>query len=500
MPFVYLKTDPDRGWERQFKIGRHRIKYPIRTEHHLQLDKPSKDVFSRRLLGCHATPKGSRYTSATYIQQIRSSIRSTVSNYRRWDSVIKDIMSLSVCLTTFFSAVKGGFIGPGNFTSPYDRKTQNLTGTGCWDNIHQRTSGFVFFLGHFGTPTDLKHMSGYGQEEKFSVWREGMEPSYAQRRYVCLDADVDMYRKGLVMIHDVVWPRHLLKSRKGIKIEAYWEDVNTGIRYDDRKRRLPEQARDDDYDPHSAGKGDPYLRAQLIKLHNTDNDKTLEIRPLESFIAGSHCRLGIALETVRFADFFDILPSSLKNIGKLIEFINKWIRPQVLIPGTVEVPGLDAYDKIDIWEKLKEKSNGGDTTGAREFLFAHYKCVKEKWKRMLSLSSRLDSDGTYDKGRRLSSSDGFRKFGWPKEKYQRMDVRTIMEPMNQDKTRFATGKRWEYRSLWNGLPELAAFSAYTKRYVKLDRSKVSRPNTTIALYEPKEGTEVTIGWNNKVTE
>lgn len=505
-PFVYLETKPDLGWEKQsLKTKNLKTCDTTKDKYFKLLGDPH--MGSRNILGAHSTGSGSFLTSETYIAKTAA----TINNLQDWVPVIRRVIKFTVCLTTFFSAVKGGLIGPSGFTSRLDRNA-DPTGTGMGDDLHQRTAGFTFFLGHFGTPTDLKHMTVYGQENKFDVWRRNMERdhAYAQRRYVCLDADLDLYRQGLVMIHDAVWPRHLLKNLTrnspwgNVSIEPYFEDVNTQIKYniDSFKQKIDPNSREGEirYDPHTIKTNQQYIRAESLRVSCQNTGQTIEIRPLDSVVRGSHCRMAIALEMVKFANLLGLQPTKFQQPKDFLDFLNYWIRPQVMIPGKIPLPG--CYDDVDIWKIL---SGNGDVEKAKKFLYTFYKMVDGRWKRMLSLSSRLDKNGTYDKGRlnpktgaknRAHSSDGFRKFGWPKDKYERMDVRTIMEPMYK-KGPLATGKRSEYRGVWNGLPELAAFSASEGKEITLKRSDV-KPNTIIVPYKKIGQQGMNFSWDNGV--
>lgn len=435
------------------------------------------------LLRRHATPEGSLKSSQTYIRDLFIELGGE-SEVNKWKGVIEKVQRLTVCLTHLFSGKKGVWLGKG-LQSRLMLGIKEATGTGYWDDVHQKTAGFLFFLGHFGHPFDLKHLSVYGKESTFPGWHDGQGESYAQRRFVCLDADASLYATGLVMIHDAVWPRHLMgksKAKVGVECEAIYEDVNSGVRLFGELPTLGSK----DYDPHQATDKNDYIRAEV--LHLRCNSRTTRLRPLDSVVAGCCFRQAVALEVVRFATLLGKAPQSLDDYGKLILFINEWIRPQVMLPWQVAVPEVKDVQSFDLWSRLPKPESSSEVDG---YLVDHYKKVGEDWQPLLRLSSRkVDSElenqapfkSPYYQGKnRPPARGGLRAFGWPRQKYARKDVRTIGAPLSD--TLKATGDRSEYQTLWNGLPELVAYSAFHHAEVTLDRSAVGKPSTVIHPFE-----------------
>ncbi len=499
--FVYLKT-PITANERK-KDNIKVLRKGSNEAYYKRLEtKAPETVRNKRLLHGHSTPERSYRHSENFLSHIESGVK----NRTKWNDIIDTIMNLSVCLTTFFTADKGRLIGTvgKSFSSPQFRGKDVDTGgaTACWDAVHQRTTGFVFFLGHFGMPTDLKHRAGYGRDLlKGSTPKT--ETSYSQRRMVCLDIDLDLYKDSLVMIHDAVWPRHLLSKLVGTgrKVEGQTLDGEV-ILEDVGKRKTHEAVKDINaivpkkYDPHLALKSDKYFRAKKIIVTNKRTNYRMAIYPRNSVISGSHYRYCVALEAVRFAQLLGKSPASLKNLEDLISHVNYWVRPQVLIPGKVDLPGANG-DELKIWENLSKYMGGKDMTSTKEFLKAHYKMVGKEWQKMGGMSSRIT--GTYykplrnkkGKAYRPHSTAGFRRFGWPLDKYGTIDART-----------------WDTRSsyviMWNGLPELAALSAACGTEITLDRKKsensyiIPLPSELTPQHKKKKTGRLKIKWDKKV--
>jgi hypothetical protein len=483
---VYLTTPPTRSESQMFN------RTPVGGDQAFQRLGAGNTGLLRR----HFTPAGSLQSSQTYIWELFIALGGE-SELIKWKSVTDKVKQLTVCLTHLFSAKKGAWLGRG-LLSRLRLGITEATGTGYWDDVHQKTSGFLFMLAHFGHPFDLKHLSVYGKESLFSGWYPEQGESYAQRRFVCLDEDVGLYESGLVMIHDAVWPRHLMgtsKAREGVSCEAIYENVNTGVRL---FGELPKLGRRD-YDPHQATQSNDYIRAEVLRLQR--GTQTTEIRPLDSIVAGSCFREAVSLEVVRFATLLGKAPSSLNDWGTLIPFINEWIRPQAMLPWEVRVPGNENVQGFDLWGMLPFEENESPEDVER-YLIEHYKKVGNEWQPLLGLSSRkvggrfeteLPFQAPYYRAQqRQAAKGGLRAFGWPKQKYARKDVRTIGAKMTDVQN--ATGERSEYQGLWNGLPELAAYSASLKKDVELDRRRAGRTSTIIHPFEESSG-QVSLPWN-----
>jgi hypothetical protein len=410
------------------------------------------------LLRRHANAIDSWVSSDSYVDELKYSIG---DSRFEWLGVIAKVRSLAVFLTHMFSAKKGVWIGKG-LKSRLSLGLGEATGTGACDDYYQRTKGFLFFLAHFGYPQDLKHMTIYGKEDAFPAVSPNTRASYAQRRYVCLDVDVGLYDKGLAMIHDVVWPRHLLAGRqyetKNVTCESIYENVSSGCRV----IRVPSGG----YDPHRQNVNKMYFRAD--ELHLRCDQRSTTVRPLHSIVAGCSFREAVAYEVVRFALLLGKRPIELASYEDLIPFINAWIRPQVLLPWEVSLPA----NNVNVWDLLPHHDE------VSEYLATHYKKLGDQWKTMMRITSRFD--GNYNAEKRTGSSGGFRAFGWPREKYTRRDVRPIGTELGGDLR--ATGIRMEYAGLWNGLPELAAYSASQRAEITLDRGPA-----TSTIIHPFEG-------------